>query len=50
MICPRCMKSISDERIQDVSEKLKAMFGRNELDNGCCPVCGTRLVRPKCNG
>ncbi len=45
MYCPRCLKSIPDDKVDDISEKLKSTMGNRLLEEGKCPVCGTVLVR-----
>ena len=39
------MKSIPDDKVDDISEKLKSTMGNRLLEEGKCPVCGTVLVR-----
>ncbi|MFP4169666.1 MAG: hypothetical protein ACLFUV_01390 [Methanomassiliicoccales archaeon] len=44
MYCPKCEKTIRRERLEDLSEDLKRRFNIDALDQGVCPVCGTRLI------
>ncbi len=44
MYCPRCERSIPPEKLEEKKERLQKEFGRDELDRGICPVCGTELV------
>ncbi len=45
MYCPRCQKSIGDNRIAAIAKELKETMGNTMLEQGKCPVCGTELVR-----
>lgn len=44
MYCPRCLKTIPEERIGDIARELKNTLGNTMLEKGKCPVCGTELV------
>ncbi|MCL4346581.1 MAG: hypothetical protein M1117_01520 [Candidatus Thermoplasmatota archaeon] len=46
--CPRCNKTISDERMQAVTETLRKL-GNSLLSEGKCPVCGTELLKISLN-
>ncbi len=42
--CPKCEKNIKKERLADVNRQLKEKFGKDSLEKGQCPVCGTALL------
>jgi len=42
--CPKCEKSIKKERLAEVNKQLKERFGKDSLEKGQCPVCGTPLM------
>lgn len=44
MYCPKCLKSIPDERVKEISDELRHTVGNRLLEQGMCPVCGTELV------
>ncbi|MBX8633696.1 MAG: hypothetical protein M1422_06300 [Candidatus Thermoplasmatota archaeon] len=43
MYCPRCNKSIQDDRLDELKKSLKEI-GNEHLMHGRCPVCGTELL------
>ncbi len=44
MYCPRCLKTIPEDRISDITRELKNSLGNTMLEKGKCPVCGTELI------
>lgn len=50
MYCPRCMKTIPDEKIGEISERLKNDMGNTLLAEKKCPVCGTELLPAQSKG
>lgn len=44
MYCPRCLKSVPDENVEEIAKRLSSTMGNNLLSEGKCPVCGTRLI------
>ncbi|HXZ23916.1 MAG TPA: hypothetical protein VEH08_04195 [Methanomassiliicoccales archaeon] len=44
MYCPKCEKTIKKERLAEVNKQLKERFGKDSLEKGQCPVCGTPLM------
>ena len=47
MYCPKCRKTIPDERLEELGKRLVEQFGSDALQKGACPVCGTMLIDPK---
>jgi hypothetical protein len=47
MYCPKCNKTIPDDRVEEISRRLAEQFKSDALVKGNCPVCGTRLMTPK---
>jgi hypothetical protein len=47
MYCPKCCKTIPDEKLDELGTKLVEQFGNDALTKGKCPVCGTRLLDTK---
>jgi len=47
MYCPKCEKTIPDERLAEIDKQIQAQFGKDSLSKGLCPVCGTKLIAPK---
>ena len=45
MYCPKCNKTIKDERLEEVNKQLVEQFNKDSLSKGKCPVCGTRLLK-----
>jgi ssDNA-binding Zn-finger/Zn-ribbon topoisomerase 1 len=45
MYCPKCNKTIKDERLEEVNKQLVDQFNKDSLSKGKCPVCGTRLLK-----
>ena len=45
MYCPKCNKTIKDERLEEVNKQLVEQFNRDSLSKGKCPVCGTGLLK-----
>ena len=45
MYCPKCNKTIKDERLEEVNKQLVEQFNKDSLSKGNCPVCGTRLMK-----
>jgi ssDNA-binding Zn-finger/Zn-ribbon topoisomerase 1 len=45
MYCPKCNKTIKDERLEEVNKLLVEQFNKDSLSRGKCPVCGTRLLK-----
>jgi ssDNA-binding Zn-finger/Zn-ribbon topoisomerase 1 len=45
MYCPKCNKTIKDERLEEVNKQLVDQFNKDSLSKGMCPVCGTRLLK-----
>ncbi|MGE4275263.1 MAG: hypothetical protein AB7E27_04260 [Candidatus Methanomethylophilaceae archaeon] len=44
MYCPRCERHIPPEKLEEKKEILQREFGKDDLERGLCPVCGTELV------
>jgi ssDNA-binding Zn-finger/Zn-ribbon topoisomerase 1 len=47
MYCPKCDRTIPDEKVQEISKELEARFKSDALANGQCPVCKTPLLASK---
>lgn len=47
MYCPKCEKTIPDEKLEEKAKRLAEQFNSDALAKGNCPVCGTKLVAPK---
>ncbi|QLH74490.1 MAG: hypothetical protein HPY73_02830 [Methanomassiliicoccales archaeon] len=47
MYCPKCGKTIPDERLEEINRTLVERFNKDSLSKGLCPVCGTKLIAPK---
>lgn len=47
MYCPKCNKTIPDERLEDIGKKLAEQYKSDAIAKGNCPVCGTPLLSPK---
>ncbi len=45
MYCPKCDKTMNDDKLEEVSARLKEM-GNTLLEEGKCPVCSTDLLAP----
>jgi ssDNA-binding Zn-finger/Zn-ribbon topoisomerase 1 len=45
MYCPKCNKTIKDERLEEVNKQLVEQFNKDSLSKGMCPVCGTKLLK-----
>jgi uncharacterized protein with PIN domain len=44
MYCPRCDRTIKDEKLEKLNAELKQKFDQDSLEHGKCPVCGTPLI------
>jgi ssDNA-binding Zn-finger/Zn-ribbon topoisomerase 1 len=44
MYCPKCEKTISRERLEEIERELRERFDNQSISQGLCPVCGTRLI------
>lgn len=44
MYCPKCDRTIPDDRIAAIDKELRERFGVKELGEGRCPVCKTQLI------
>ncbi len=44
MYCPRCDRTIKTNDLEKLNKELKEKFGRDSLEKGDCPVCGTQLI------
>jgi len=42
--CPKCDRTISKERVDDVSRELKDRFDMDRLSRQRCPVCDTEYI------
>ena len=50
MYCPRCLKTIPDDKLTEISERLKSDLGNTLLEQKKCPVCGTELLAAQRHG
>ncbi|MEI6796227.1 MAG: hypothetical protein WCK39_05115 [Methanomassiliicoccales archaeon] len=44
MYCPKCNKTIKDDRVEELNAELQRKFKNDALSKGLCPVCQTPLV------
>ena len=42
--CPKCDRSISKERVEQVDRELRSRYGMDRLSSLRCPVCGTDYI------
>ncbi|HSV42701.1 MAG TPA: hypothetical protein VLH13_04745 [Methanomassiliicoccales archaeon] len=50
MYCPKCDKTIPDEKLEEIHRQLVEQFKKDSLAQGKCPVCSTTLIGPKKRG
>jgi ssDNA-binding Zn-finger/Zn-ribbon topoisomerase 1 len=47
MYCPRCDRTIKEERLEELDNELKKKFNKDSIERGKCPVCDAPLLRLK---
>jgi len=50
MYCPRCERTIKNEKLEELDQELKSKFGKDSIERGKCPVCDTPLIDLKKKG
>lgn len=47
MYCPKCNKTVPDEKVAEINKRLVDQFKSDSLARGHCPVCGTIMLNGK---